>query len=133
MCQCMVCNCWWINYCGVMCGGLHEGNLICSYWLCKPLDLRQFDPLCCHICECDGCGGNSCCTGSICCAPKYIAEWSALRAGGFSAATLNSNRTIVITNPPPSAYGPPGGGMEMQQMNMNMNANNGMAPNPLNT
>lgn len=55
MCQCMVCGCIWVNYCGI-----HEGNLLCSYWLCKPPDLRLLDPSCSHIFACDGIGTTVC-------------------------------------------------------------------------
>ena len=44
MCQCLICDCWWYNYCGVCCGGCHEANLIYSWWCCKPEDLRMIDP-----------------------------------------------------------------------------------------
>lgn len=153
MCQCLICGCWWYNYCGVCCGGCHEATLIYSWWICKPEDLRMLDPECCHICACDGLGGNCLYYGSICCAPKAVQEWSGLRSAGRTAADLNSGKTIIINNtsPPPvymqpvgyqmttttRNYGPGvdmninmgGPGIEMNSnmggMNMNMNTNMG--------
>ena len=148
MCQCMICGCWWLNYCGVCCGGCHEANLIYSWWLCKPEDLRLLDPVCCHICACDGLGYNCLWEGSICCAPKAIVEWSGLRAAGKTAADLNSGKTIIINNTAPSPVYMQQPGMEYKMttttrtnsngMNMNMgmggvgmnvNMNNGMNGN----
>lgn len=142
MCQCMVCGCMWINYCGVCCGGVHEANLIYSYWCCKPIDLLQIDPQCCHICACDGLGYNCLWEGCICCAPQTVVEWSALRSAG--GTSLASGKTIIINNVPASpVYMHPapayemsanpnyGGGMNMNVKtnmggpNMNMNANMG--------
>lgn len=104
MCQCLICGCWWYNYCGVCCGGCHEANLIYSWWLCKPEDLRMLDPQCCHICACDGLGGNCLYAGSICCAPKAVQEWSGLRSAGKTASDLNSGKTIIINNTSPNVY-----------------------------
>ena len=35
MCQCVCCNCYWINCCGV-CAGWHDAFVCISFWLCKP-------------------------------------------------------------------------------------------------
>lgn len=132
MCQCLICGCWWYNYCGVCCGGCHEASLIWSYWLCKPEDLRLIDPQCCHLCACDGCGYNCFYYGSILCAPRAVQEWSGLRSAGKTAADLNKN-TIIINNTSPAFIAPavsyqvtttttsgPGYGGENMNMNMNM-------------
>jgi hypothetical protein len=99
MCQCLICDCWWYNYCGVCCGGCHEANLIYSWWCCKPEDLRLIDPECCHICKCDGLGYNCLYYGSICCAPQAVIEWSRLRSGGQVGLGA---KTIIINNSMPS-------------------------------
>ncbi len=72
MCQCLCCDCWWFNACGILCAGWHYGICVCSYWLCKPDDLLRLDPHCCHVCDFDGCGTNHCCLGSIICAPFAV-------------------------------------------------------------
>lgn len=83
MCQLLVCDCWWLNCCGIPCGGFNNSACVCSYWLCKPVDLMAIDPECCHICAFDGWGGNSCCWGGICCAPESVKQWSRmLHTGG---------------------------------------------------
>lgn len=142
MCQCLICGCWWYNYCGVCCGGCHEAHLIYSWWLCKPEDLRMIDPECCKICACDGLGYNCLYYGSICCATKAIQEWSGLRSAGKTAADLNSGKTIIINNTSPVYM--QGGyemdtttvrtqgvnmGVNMGAPNMNVNANMGMGGN----
>ena len=96
MCQCICCNCWWCNYCGA-CAGLHYAECIWSCWLCKPVELERFDPDCCHICACDGCGANYCCCGEICCAPYAVKEWSALlnRGGSYNQPPPPTTQTAV--------------------------------------
>ena len=80
MCQCMVCDCWWCNFCGVCCAGWAEMMCCCSCWCCKPDDLQQFDKECCHCCDgCAGYGGNMFCQGGICCSPDYLKKWSVFR------------------------------------------------------
>lgn len=100
MCQCLICGCCWWNYCGVCCGGIHEAFCVCSYWLCKPEDLRLIDPECCHVCACDGWGYNCLWYGIICCAPKAVMEWSGLRTAGKTASDLNKH-TVIINNTSP--------------------------------
>ena len=147
MCQCIICDCIWWNYCGVCCGGIHEASFCWSYWCCKPDDLRLIDPACCHICDCDGFGYNCLYYGVICCAPKAVIEWSGLRTAGKTASHLN-NQTVIIHNQSPiymthdmghstspgsgspytgnpnAGYGSPGPNAYQghQQMNMGMNA-----------
>ena len=119
MCQCLICGCCWWNYCGVCCGGVHEAACIYSCWLCKPEDLRLIDPECCHICACDGWGGNCLWSGIICCAPSAVMEWSGLRAAGKTAADLNK-QVIVINNTSPIYMT-----HEMGNPNMEMNYQGG--------
>ena len=82
MCQFLCCGCWWFNLCGIVNGGVHNAACIYSWWLCKPKDLEAIDPACCHICACDGLGGNCCCFGNICCAPGSVVSWSKQKSGG---------------------------------------------------
>lgn len=121
MCQCLICGCCWWNYCGVCCGGIHEAACVCSYWLCKPDDLRLIDPECCHVCACDGYGYNCLYYGIICCAPRAVQEWSGLRAAGKTAADLNK-QTIIINNTSPVYMMP--NNMEMGYMQQNQNMGN---------
>jgi hypothetical protein len=82
MCQFLCFDCWWCNFCGIVCGGVHNAICVCSYWLCKPEELAAIDPECCHIMACDGWGGNCFFFGDICCAPDSVKEWSRLKSGG---------------------------------------------------
>ena len=91
MCQFLCCECWWFNCCGVICGGCHEAACIYSYWCCKPDDLAAIDPECCHICACDGWGGNGCCWGNVCCAPDAVKQWSQMLSGGGGAIVVTNN------------------------------------------
>lgn len=116
MCQCLICGCCWWNYCGVCCGGCHEAFCVCSYWICKPDDLRLIDPVCCHICAFDGWGHNCLCSGIICCAPRSVQEWSGLRSAGRTAADLNK-QTIIINNTSPTIY------MPQQEMSYQLSPN----------
>lgn len=76
MCQCMLCECWWCNFCGVFCGGCAHHGLCYSYWCCKPQDFEQIDPNICHCCSFEGLGGNCCCYGDVMCAPFHLQQWS---------------------------------------------------------
>jgi len=80
MCQFLCCDCWWCNWFGVCCGGVHQAYCLCSFWLCKPHDLKGIDPDCCHICAFDGFGGNFCCLGDVCCASNSVRTWSHMRS-----------------------------------------------------
>ncbi len=92
MCQFLCAGCWWWNCCGVCNGGVHEAACICSYWLCKPAELANIDPDCCHICAFDGWGGNCCCYGQVCCASAAVKEWSQLLSGG------GTGQQVVVVN-----------------------------------
>jgi hypothetical protein len=80
MCQCLICDCWWCNVCGVCCAGVAYNYLCCSIWCCKAEDLQKIDANLCHCCTFEGLGGNFCCYGEICCAPDYLKQWSKLRS-----------------------------------------------------
>jgi hypothetical protein len=82
MCQCLLCDCWWCNYCGVCCAGYANHYLCCSYWCCKPLDFMRIDPNICHCMTCEGIGGSCCCIGDVMCAPLYLRQWSKQRTLG---------------------------------------------------
>lgn len=95
MCQFLCFDCWWFNCLGVPCGGYHNAYCVCSYWLCKPIDLSNIDPECCHVCAFDGWGYNCFCWGNICCAPQSVKDWSRTVSGGGPAQVVivNNNYT----------------------------------------
>lgn len=97
MCQFLCCDCWWFNCFGVPCGGYHNAYCLCSYWLCKPIELINIDPECCHVLACDGWGYNCFCWGNICCAPESVKEWSRVITsggqGGQQVVIINNNYT----------------------------------------
>lgn len=74
MCQCLIADCCWWNFCGA-CAGLHDAMCICSCWLCKPDEIKKEDEACCHCFDCDGFGGNTFCCGTVCCAPRYVKNY----------------------------------------------------------
>lgn len=82
MCQCLCCDCWWCNFGGVPCGGIHLGLCLCSFWMCKPIELQTMDPDFCKLCAFDGLGSNLCCIGSICCASDFVRMWSKKLSSG---------------------------------------------------
>jgi len=92
MCQCVVCNCWWFNLCGV-CAGYHEAHICFSCWFCKTQELYAFDPFTCHCCQFVGCGNNCFCWGNVMCAPFYIKNWSDYIAG------RRTNNVVVVAPP----------------------------------
>lgn len=76
MCQCVLCDCFWVNICGIPCGGVHNACLCFSYWCCKPDELKALDADCCKFCVWSGWGGNCFCYGKLCCAPEAIKTYS---------------------------------------------------------
>lgn len=104
MCQCVCCNCWWVNFMGVCCGGLHSACCLASCWMCQPDDLFNINSDCCICCYCTGIGGNTCCLGNVCCAPEYLTIWSNQRnmmMGGMMGGGGGTN-IIIINNTEPS-------------------------------
>lgn len=92
MCQCVCCDCWWWNFFGVCCAGWNWSFFLLSCWLCKPIELMNLDPECCHICTWTGYGGNFLCYGNICCAPDAVKQFSQLKSGG-------GNTVVVVQQP----------------------------------
>jgi hypothetical protein len=95
MCQCLCCDCWWLNFCGIPCAGVHYAICICSYWLCRPADLALMDPNCCKICACDGWGSNCFCWGGVCCASEVVKQWSKNRSSGGAGG---QDVVVVVQN-----------------------------------
>ena len=94
MCQFLCCDCWWFNFCGIPCGGLHVGICLCSFWLCKPIELQTIDPDFCKLCAFDGLGFNACCFGTICCASDFVRMWSkrlSAGPGGITNVVVNQS------------------------------------------
>ena len=86
----MCCDCWWINLCGVVCGGWHSALLCVSCWACKPGELQAYSPNCCECCTWTGIGGNFFCYGGVCCAPEALAMFSrGRRPGGQNVIIIN--------------------------------------------
>lgn len=105
MCQCVLCDCFWWNVCGVPCAGIHHACFCFSYWCCKPAELADFDPDCCKVCEWTGWGGNCLCYGELCCAPEAVKNFSRLKSGDVvgggnviivGGATSSTNQTPFL-------------------------------------
>ena len=94
MCQCLCCECWWCNYCGVCCAGWHWAACCCSCWACKPIEMMNFDPDCCHCCLWSGYGHNCFCLGNVCCAPVPLKQYSKFMSSGGVGGNV-----VVINNP----------------------------------
>lgn len=82
MCQCIMCDCWWINCCEVCLSGLSISFFLLECWLCKPNELQRYDNDCCHVCTWVGYGGTMCCVSSILCAPDPVKYYSAYLSTG---------------------------------------------------
>ena len=102
MCQCICCDCWWINCCGA-CAGWHYAWCLCSCWICKPLEILAFDPNCCNCCICTGYGGNLCCYGGVCCAPDAVKNYSRVlngdMVGGGDVVIINQQSPVMNQGP----------------------------------
>ena len=94
MCQCLCCDCWWINYCGVPCGGIYHAYLCCSFWLCMPHQMQRIDPDCCKVACCVGYGYNHCCFGSVCCVTDSVAAFSKTVSLGSDAMVIQNNNNM---------------------------------------
>lgn len=80
MCQCLPCDCWWCNCCGV-CGGFSELMCCFGFWCCKPDEMLRQSSACCYCCESSGYGGNFFCHGGVCCAPLWLQTYSKVANG----------------------------------------------------
>lgn len=99
MCQCLVCDCWWCNWCGVCCAGWHYAFFCLACWLCKPIEMQNFDPDCCKCLAWTGYGGNFFCYGNVCCAPESVKMFSRfMNGGGTNVVVVNTNGAM---NPNP--------------------------------
>lgn len=76
MCQCVLCDCLWLNMCGVCCAGLHLALGCMACWMCKPIEMANQEN--CEIGTYTGCGKNVFCQGMLCCAPEYVKQYSQL-------------------------------------------------------
>ena len=81
MCQCVICDCWWVNLCGIICAGWHWAYCCCSFWLCHPEEMMNIDPDCCKVCTWTGCGQVICCWGGVCFAPDSVKTYSRVKNG----------------------------------------------------
>lgn len=76
MCQCVVCDCWWMNCCGECGFGCTEQLCCIGYWCCQPDSIPPEGKKCCFCCDRVGCGGGVCCVGGICFSPEWLVKWS---------------------------------------------------------
>ena len=120
MCQCLCCNCWWWNYCGV-CAGYAQLNCCWGYWCCKPEEMNRHNSACCYCCEQSGLGQHFFCYGSVCCAPSWLVNYSnqANGLGNYGPGMQNNNgggQNITIIQPgmQQPMYGQPGYGQPQQ-------------------
>ena len=96
MCQCVACDCWWCNFCGICCAGWHWAYCCLGCWVCKPVEMSN--PACCQCCTCTGCGHNFFFYGGVCCAPDYVKDYSRLMNGdGGNVIVVNTNTPLVAT------------------------------------
>ena len=75
MCQCVCCDCIWLNYCGAV-TGLGEFACCIGWWCCSPESFPPEGKKCCFCFEKIGMGSTFFCCGGICCAPEWLVGWS---------------------------------------------------------
>lgn len=97
MCQCIICDCCWWNFCGDCCAGWAKNCCFFGCWSCKPPEMSN--PACCSCCTCTGWGANFFCYGVIYCVPDYVKEYSRLKSG-----TTDVNVIVVNTATPMQNY-----------------------------
>lgn len=102
MCQCVLCDCFWWNCCGICCAGFHQSWFCVAYWCCKPEELTAMDPDCCKIGEWTGWGGNCCCYGELCCAPDAVKNYSRIKNGDM----LGAGNVVIVQGESPVTTGP---------------------------
>ena len=99
MCQCLCCNCWWWNYCGV-CAGYAQLHCCWGYWCCKPEEMNRHNSACCYCCENSGMGQHFFCYGSVCCAPQWLVNYSNQANGkGMPQGGGGGGQNITIIQP----------------------------------
>lgn len=98
MCQFVICDCWWHNCCGVLCGGCYHAACCCSAWLCMPDEMTQIDPDCCKIGCCLGYGYNHCWHGNVCCITDSFRTYSGVVTMGADVVTVNSAQPMQPFN-----------------------------------
>lgn len=74
MCQCVLFDCWWCNFCGGKYGCAAQYCCL-GYWCCAPENFPQ-EAKCCYCFEKIGWGSNLSCIGGVCCAQDWLMKWS---------------------------------------------------------
>lgn len=66
MCQCVLCDCIWWNYCGA-CAGCANLNCCYGWWCCQQDELKRSigADTCCWCCQFVGLGSNFLCNGCV--------------------------------------------------------------------
>lgn len=98
MCQFVICDCWWHNCCGVLCGGCYHASCCWSCWLCMPDEMMQIDPDCCKIGCCLGWGYNHCWHGNVCCITDSLRTYSGVVTMGADVVSVNSAQPMQPFN-----------------------------------
>lgn len=96
MCQCVLCDCCWWNFCGECCAGWMAAYCCLGCWLCKPIEMSN--PACCSICTCTGCGHNCFFYGILYCAPDYVKEYSRFLKGDGGQVIVVNTTTPMVNN-----------------------------------
>ena len=91
MCQCVLCDCCWWNFCGVCCAGYHIAYCCVSCWMCKPPEMTNQE--CCECGTCTGYGGNFFCEGMLLFAPDFVIQYSQLMNNKNRAPTQPGTAT----------------------------------------
>lgn len=98
MCQFIICDCWWHNCGGILCGGCYQAGCCCSMWLCMPDEMSQIDPDCCKVGCCLGWGYNHCCHGNVCCITDSFRTYSNVVTLGADVVSVNSGQPMEPFN-----------------------------------
>jgi hypothetical protein len=78
MCQCVLCDCLWLNYCGILNAGWYVAVELVSCWACQPQEIKNTDDDCVRW-GCEGCGSNFFCSGCVICATAYLKDYSHIK------------------------------------------------------
>jgi hypothetical protein len=107
MCQCILCDCIWWNYCGA-CAGCATLECCFGWWCCQQDELKRSigADTCCWCCQFVGLGSNCLCSGFVCCAQPWLLNYSkALTAKKWLSPTLYSFILFLkFSNPLHSFY-----------------------------